>query len=131
MRYCVHCQRLSSGTPVFCPFCGKTYAVRVCNRCRRINSKQNLFCLYCGSQELSDIAGDNPWWVTFLKISLWSILFLAVLGFVLNLASFVPFLIVISLLLLSYYFLPQEVKKIMNVIISHMKQIIFGVKEEN
>jgi len=131
MRYCVHCQRLSSGTPVFCPFCGKTYEVRVCNRCRRINSKQNLFCLYCGSQELSDIAGDNPRWVTFLKIFLWSFLSLAVLGFILNFELFVPFLIPLTLLFVGYSFLPEEVKKIMNVIISHMKQKIFGVKKEN
>jgi RNA polymerase subunit RPABC4/transcription elongation factor Spt4 len=131
MKYCNHCKRLSVGKPVYCPYCGKTYEVRVCNRCRRLNLKQNLFCLYCGSQELSEIAGDVPWWILLLKIVLWSFLFLAALGFLLNLASFAPFLVVIGLLLVGYSFLPEEVKKITNFILSHVKRRIFGVKKEN
>ena len=90
-----------------------------------------LACVSCGSFELSDIGGEIPFWAILLKVLFWLFLVLLAMGFVLNFASFVPFFIIIGLLLLSFSFLPEEVKKIMNVIISHMKQIIFGVKKEN
>jgi len=90
-----------------------------------------LACTNCGSSELSDIAGEIPFWIILLKFLFWLFLILLAMGFILNFASFVPFLIVIGLLLIGYNFLPEEVKKIMNIIFSHIKQRVFGVKEKN
>ena len=90
-----------------------------------------LACVSCGSFELSDIAGEIPFWTILLKILFWLFLALLAMGFVLNFASFVPFLIVIGLLLVGYSFLPEEVKKIMNVIFSYINQQIFGIQKKN
>jgi len=131
MRYCNHCKRLSSGKPTFCPYCGRSYEVRICKRCRHVSSQQVLFCQNCGSQELSEIAGDAPFWFTILKILFWFfVLFLAVC-FVGSFVSFLPFLIIIILLSLSYHHLPEEVKKIISMIIDFMKQRVLGIKKEN
>ncbi len=122
MRYCPYCKRLNSGKPTFCAYCARTFEVRICNRCRHVNSKAALACVNCGSSELSDIAGEIPFWTILLKALFWLFLILFALGFVLNFESFVPFLIIIGLLLVGYSFLPEEAKKIMNVIFSYIKQ---------
>jgi RNA polymerase subunit RPABC4/transcription elongation factor Spt4 len=131
MKYCSHCKRLSAGKPTFCPYCGRSYEVRICKRCRHISSKQVLFCQNCGSQELSEIAGDTPFWLTPLKILFWLFVLLLVIGFVRSLVSFLPFLIIIILLLLSYHYLPEEVKKIISIIIDFIKQRVLGIKKES
>ena len=131
MRYCPYCKRLNSGKPTFCAYCSRTFEVRICGRCRHVNSKAALACTNCGSSELSDIAGEIPFWIILLKFLFWLFLILLAMGFILHFASFVPFLIVIGLLLIGYNFLPEEVKKIMNIIFSHIKQRVFGVKEKN
>lgn len=56
---------------------------------------------------------------------------LLVIGFLMNFASFVPFLIVIGLLLVGYSFLPEEVKNIIKFILSHIKQRVLGIKKES
>lgn len=85
----------------------------------------------CGSSELSDIAGEIPFWAILLKALFWLFLALLAIGFILDFRSFVPFLIVIGLLLVGYSFLPEEVKKIMNVIFSYIKQQVFGIQKKN
>lgn len=132
MRYCVFCHRLSAGKPNFCPFCSRTYEARICKSCKRVNPKQNLYCYACGSQDLSEPAGDIPWWILLLKISFWSFLLFLLIGFISNLGSFVPMFIPIVLMLIPFYYLmPEECKKITSFIFKLMKQMIFGVKKEN
>ena len=131
MKYCPYCKRLNPGSPTFCAYCSRTFNSRVCLRCRHINSMAALACVSCGSFELSDIAGEIPFWAILLKALFWLFLVLLAMGFVLNFASFVPFFIIIGLLLLSYSFLPEEGKKIMNVIFSYIKQQIFGIQKKN
>ena len=66
-----------------------------------------------------------------LKFSFWLFLVLLVLGLAMNLVAFVPFLVVVGLLLVGYSFLPEEVKKITKIILNSLKQSVFGVKKEN
>ena len=131
MRYCPYCKRLNPGKPLYCQYCAKTFEVRICSKCRHVNPKAALACGKCGSFELSDIAGETPFWMLFFRILFWFFLVSLVISFVRNLASFIPFLVVIALLLVGYSFLPEEVKKIMKVILSHIKQRVWGVKKEN
>lgn len=131
MRYCSYCKRMNPGMPTFCAYCAKTFEVRICSKCRSVNSKAALACGKCGSFELSDIAGETPFWLVFLKIIFWSFLVLLVVSFVMNLASFVPLLVVLCLLLLGYSFLPEEVKNIIKFILSIIKQRVLGIKNES
>jgi len=131
MRYCPYCKRLNPGTPTFCAYCAKTFEVRVCSKCRNVNPKAALACSKCGSFELSDIAGETPFWLVLPKILFWSFLVLLVVAFVMNLASFVPLLVVLCLLLLGYSFLPEEVKNIIKFILSIIKQRVLGIKKES
>lgn len=131
MRYCPYCRRMNPGKPLYCQYCARTFEVRICSKCRSINSKAALACGKCGSFELSDIAGEIPFWAIFLKALFWLFLVLFVIGFFMNLVSFVPLLVVIVLLLLGYSFLPEEVKNIIKLILSLIKQKVLGIKKES
>lgn len=131
MRYCPYCKRLNQGSPTFCGYCGKTFNVRICGRCRHVNSKTDIVCRNCGSSELSDIAGETPSWIILLKILLWLFLILFVFGLLTNLGAFVPFLVVIGILLLGYSYLPEEVKKIMKFILSSIKNMMTNGGNKN
>ncbi len=70
MRHCYHCGRVTSGEPLFCNFCGRSYDVKLCPRLH-VNPRYATVCSQCGSRELST---PQP------KVSLWW----KILGFVLQ-----------------------------------------------
>jgi len=52
MKYCYQCGRLTSGEPLFCQFCGRSYDVKLCPR-HHPNPRYAEVCSQCGSRELS------------------------------------------------------------------------------
>ena len=52
MRYCYHCERATSGEPLFCNFCGRSYDLKLCPRLH-VNPRYATVCSQCGSRELS------------------------------------------------------------------------------
>jgi len=52
MKYCYQCGRISSGQPLFCMFCGRSYDVKLCPR-HHVNPRYADCCSQCGSRELS------------------------------------------------------------------------------
>jgi hypothetical protein len=52
MTYCYQCGRISSGQPLFCMFCGRSYDVKLCPR-HHSNPRYADCCSQCGSRELS------------------------------------------------------------------------------
>jgi hypothetical protein len=61
MRYCFQCGRITSGGPLFCNFCGRSFDVRLCPRLH-VNPRIAKTCSQCGS---SDLSKPQP------KVSLW------------------------------------------------------------
>ena len=58
MKYCNHCQHLSAGEPLFCPFCNHTFDVKLCPH-RHVNERSAQFCQECGSADLSTPAPER------------------------------------------------------------------------
>src|SRR5580704_680547 len=52
MRYCHQCHRITSGEPLFCNFCGRSYNLKLCPH-RHPNPRNAEICSQCGSRELS------------------------------------------------------------------------------
>lgn len=52
MKYCYYCNRMTTGEPVFCNFCGRSYNVKLCPRLH-VNSRISEVCSQCGSRDLS------------------------------------------------------------------------------
>jgi hypothetical protein len=52
MRYCHYCHRITNGEPLYCNFCGRSYAVKLCPR-QHPNPRVAEACSACGSRELS------------------------------------------------------------------------------
>ena len=52
MKLCFSCGKVTTGTPAYCHYCGKTYNVRLCSR-GHINPRSANVCSQCGSKELS------------------------------------------------------------------------------
>jgi len=59
MRYCHNCGRITTGEPLYCQFCGRTYNVKLCPRLHP-NSRSATVCSQCGSRELSIPAPRLP-----------------------------------------------------------------------
>ena len=55
MKRCNHCFRYAVGQPTYCPYCGRTYDVRICARGHK-SPRGVQFCAECGSDELSEAA---------------------------------------------------------------------------
>jgi hypothetical protein len=85
MRYCNHCRRITTGEPLFCNFCGRSYNYKLCPH-RHPNPRTAEVCNQCGSRELST---PHP------KVSFWMASLLTVLSVFLG----------VMLLLLSVVFL--------------------------
>ncbi len=81
MRYCYHCHRMTSGDPLFCGFCARTYDAKLCPR-RHRNPVTVEVCSECGSRDLSLPQPRGPWW---LNLFLRSLILLA--GLVLLIAT--------------------------------------------
>lgn len=52
MKYCHQCGRHTTGDPLFCSRCGRSYDVRLCPRLHA-NPRYAEVCSQCGSRELS------------------------------------------------------------------------------
>ena len=67
MRFCNQCSHYSPGQPPYCPYCGRSYNVRLCPR-GHANGRQVTFCSQCGSDVLSTPAPREDWGV---ELSRW------------------------------------------------------------
>jgi RNA polymerase subunit RPABC4/transcription elongation factor Spt4 len=63
MRYCYNCNRITQGEPLFCQYCGRTYAVKLCPRLHK-NPRNAQICSQCGSHDLSTPAPKQPFWIS-------------------------------------------------------------------
>lgn len=61
MNRCANCYRYSLGDPAFCPFCGRSFHVKLCPR-GHTNPRQVTFCSQCGSSDLSTPAPPGSFW---------------------------------------------------------------------
>jgi len=61
MKYCYQCGRMTSGEPLFCSFCGRSYDVKLCPRLH-VNSRRAEICSQCGSRDLSTPQPKVSWW---------------------------------------------------------------------
>ncbi len=52
MTYCYNCGHITSGEPLFCNFCGRSYDLKLCPR-HHSNPRSAQACSQCGSRELS------------------------------------------------------------------------------
>ncbi len=52
MRYCFSCRHITSDSPQFCNYCGKSYDVKLCPRLH-VNPRHADVCSQCGSRDLS------------------------------------------------------------------------------
>jgi len=62
MRYCHNCGKVTSGQPLYCQFCGRTYDVKLCPR-HHPNPRSATICSQCGSRELTVPAPRIPFWL--------------------------------------------------------------------
>jgi len=60
MKYCYNCNRITSGTPLFCNFCARSYNVKLCPR-KHSNPRKAEACSQCGSRDLSTPQPKVPW----------------------------------------------------------------------
>jgi hypothetical protein len=65
MRYCNHCHRITTGEPLFCNFCGRSYDFKLCPH-RHPNPRSAEVCNQCGSRELSTPHPRVSFWFTSL-----------------------------------------------------------------
>jgi hypothetical protein len=52
MKYCYQCGHVTTGEPLFCNHCGRSYDVKLCPRMHQ-NPRGAEVCAKCGSRELS------------------------------------------------------------------------------
>lgn len=52
MKLCYECGRMTTGEPLFCNSCGRSYDVKLCPRLHK-NGRSAEVCSQCGSRELS------------------------------------------------------------------------------
>ncbi len=67
MKYCYHCGRVTTGKPIFCMFCGRTYDVKLCPRLH-VNPRFADCCSQCGSRELSTPQPKVSFWWRVLEV---------------------------------------------------------------
>jgi RNA polymerase subunit RPABC4/transcription elongation factor Spt4 len=63
VKYCYHCGRVTTGEPLFCNFCGRSYDLKLCPRLH-VNTRRASICSQCGSHELSTPQPRVPFWAT-------------------------------------------------------------------
>lgn len=52
MKYCYQCGRVTTGEPLYCNSCGRSYNVKLCPR-GHVNPRSADVCSRCGSRDLS------------------------------------------------------------------------------
>ena len=63
MRYCNHCHRITSGEPLYCNFCGRSYHFKLCPH-HHPNPRNAEICSQCGFRELSTPHPRVPLWLS-------------------------------------------------------------------
>jgi RNA polymerase subunit RPABC4/transcription elongation factor Spt4 len=83
MKYCYQCGRLTTGDPLFCNFCGRSYDLKLCPR-HHPNPRIAEVCSRCGSRELSTPQPKvSVWWHLFgflVRVALGALLVCASIG---------------------------------------------------
>jgi hypothetical protein len=69
MKRCNECFRYAVGQPTYCPFCGRSYNVRICSR-GHVNARHVQFCTTCGNTDLSTPAAAEG---RLARLSRWSL----------------------------------------------------------
>ena len=69
MKYCYNCGRITTGAPLFCNFCGRSYNVKLCPR-HHVNPRNAEACSQCGSRDLSTPQPKVPLWVPVVEFLL-------------------------------------------------------------
>jgi hypothetical protein len=125
MRYCYGCGRVTTGEPLFCNTCGRSFNLKLCPRLH-VNPRSAAVCSQCGSSDLSTPQPRVPWWsapllwlVTILPVAvLWVItaaFFLAFLYVLVSDQQLMMLFMLIGLLLglvwYAYLQLPQVLRK--------------------
>ena len=62
MRLCFACHRITTGDPLFCNHCGRSYDSKLCNRLHP-NPRSAEVCAQCGSRELSTPQPRASWYL--------------------------------------------------------------------
>ncbi len=52
MRFCTQCKQITTGQPIFCNRCGRSYNLKLCPRLH-VNPRSAEVCSQCGSLDLS------------------------------------------------------------------------------
>src|ERR1700730_6826736 len=88
MKICYSCNRVTTGQPLFCNFCGRTYDVKLCPRLHT-NPRNAEVCSQCGSREFSKPQAKLTFWAKVLVVAVtvivgslllyFSLLFVAIL----------------------------------------------------
>lgn len=86
MTYCFNCGKYTTGKPLFCSRCGRTYDVKLCPRLHP-NPRSAQICSKCGSAELST---PQP------KVSIWAHMLAFLIRMLIG-----AFLVLLSVLILS------------------------------
>ena len=135
MRFCLHCQRLNPGHPVFCQFCGHSFEFRICRGCRHLNPPEVLACRQCGGRDFSEPAGLPPLWMVALKWSCWILLILLLVGLVkflfLNFELVASFVVILGFFYLAYSFLPEPGQGLVKRMLKAMKDLVFNKSDNN
>jgi hypothetical protein len=61
MKFCYQCGHATTGEPLFCNSCGRSFDVKLCPR-RHPNPRYAEVCSQCGSRELSTPQPKVPFW---------------------------------------------------------------------
>lgn len=69
MRYCYYCNQITTGKPLFCNHCGRSYNVKLCPRLHA-NPRSAEVCSQCGSRDLSTPQPRVPLWVPIVEFLL-------------------------------------------------------------
>jgi hypothetical protein len=89
MRYCYYCNHMTTGEPLFCNSCGRSYNVKLCSRLH-VNPRSAEVCSQCGSRDLSTPEPRVPFWVPIIEF-----LVSAIPGAVLTVISLLAVILVI------------------------------------
>jgi len=131
MRYCLNCNHVTTGEPLFCNFCGRSYDVKLCPA-KHLNPRSAEVCSLCGSRDFSTPAPKAPLWLVPL---LWLLKFvpgiLLLVGSVFFFLTFLrvllsdprllfPFLclgLMLGLLWYLYMQLPASIRRLFHVVL--------------
>jgi hypothetical protein len=62
MKYCYNCHRVTTGDPIYCASCGRTYNIKICSH-GHPNGRSVTFCSQCGTGQFSVPQPIVPLWL--------------------------------------------------------------------